>query len=1082
MRWKIIEGKDISNIKSAIFYGRYQAPVKKYTKWIDEKGNSHYEISPFLRKPLRNSLIVRSDKNDLMSFLEYEFKYKVDKGMLSTFTVQNYLNENTNNELLYGKDNLIESTSGLEIANNSLVFQIGGDYGRNYNYVTIVSLGNSSELILDAGGDLIYRNDDGSYKYKLISDGVDEDGNLVSSSTEILDKLYGVQRIELYDDIILNKNSISHEYIDGDDIEDPLEVNDRVPTMVIEFGPEISLEREDYYNKYEYETVLSNNIFSSEYTRDDYNNELDELSNRKLIVVSISDKSNVTVNLSLSAHNKELDPHRNQDNIVLSNEYWLSKNYDKSLFESQTGDQSSKSILLDKRSNTLLGTIRIERSEFIIFNELVNRCSVTKIVRYGILSGSDKIVRIPDNTSPDLIERITETIELSYYKPEVVYKQGNRVLYNSIDYKSLIDGNIGEIPSISPYWSEYLIEDDEDSQEGKTTLFINNISDDGCLLNSSDIDGEIEVTDDIDIISNPIKGYKVYKVELNGVEITIDDSVIHIQKDSLKKNIQNSLIISYDKISVSLTIIGDNEDIIVNKKNEYFYGDKVSLSAKVLNDKFEFLGYYDSTGDNILSNSLLYNFIIKEDTRISFKSRIKRFNISVFGDNSSYSYINTVEYGGTINIDIRSDNGYVIERIIDNGYMNYIDYLTRYSLKISNITSNHKIEVVSCNNGNLEYIQNIGNVKYSIIGDQEWTSREIYYLSKILTPKYNQSFKYLKPYYSLSDIDVLDNSLKTKIDSKGFRIPISSDIDSLIRYVGDNGAEKLKSNIDKTDKILGWESKGNSDYGFDAVPYGEYNSSTDEFIGVGSSFKIPTYQDGSTISRLVASISDESSEIEKVSDSTFISFYPIRLCRDIPKISILGKEYPYRKYGDKEWIVLSLSYDDLGEYYEKYDYGFSDLSGKLYSSEEMIEINNLLSEESHGFHIPTDEDWMNLEKFIGISNKYQLDDLGYRGTTEGKSLKYDFIVQDESIGSSYQWNGYSLTDTSNRRFDLIPDGYFNGLNGLFEGIGLKSKVWSSTNDVFSKDKYLIRELSSDSNKIGRSMSNIGDKLLIRLVR
>jgi hypothetical protein len=148
----------------------------------------------------------------------------------------------------------------------------------------------------------------------------------------------------------------------------------------------------------------------------------------------------------------------------------------------------------------------------------------------------------------------------------------------------------------------------------------------------------------------------------------------------------------------------------------------------------------------------------------------------------------------------------------------------------------------------------------------------------------------------------------------------------------------------------------------------------------------------------------------------------------------------------------------------------------------MIEINKLLSEESHGFHIPTDEDWMNLEKFIGISNKYQLDDLGYRGTTEGKSLKYDFMVQDESIGSSYQWNGYSLTDTSNRRFDLIPDGYFNGLNGLFEGIGLKSKVWSSTNDVFSKDKYLIRELSSDSNKIGRSMSNIGDKLLIRLVR
>ena len=80
-------------------------------------------------------------------------------------------------------------------------------------------------------------------------------------------------------------------------------------------------------------------------------------------------------------------------------------------------------------------------------------------------------------------------------------------------------------------------------------------------------------------------------------------------------------------------------------------------------------------------------------------------------------------------------------------------------------------------------------------------------------------------------------------------------------------------------------------------------------------------------------------------------------------------------------------------------------------------------------------------------------------------------------------NAWSQIDVQlQRRFDLIPDGYFNGLSSSFEDLGLKSKIWSVTNDVFNKDKYLIRELSSDSDKIGRSMSNIGDKLLIRLVR
>ena len=147
---------------------------------------------------------VKTDQSSSMSFMEYIFKFKIDKGYYSSFDISDYLSDSTIKSLT--------SDDSSDIPSNLLMYQLSTDNeDRNYSLFEILNLGDSTDIIVNADDD--------------------------------------IQKIEFYD------FKADYEIVDGI-IPDITEYNETtsdplspVPVMVVEFGPEISYEPEDYYNK-----------------------------------------------------------------------------------------------------------------------------------------------------------------------------------------------------------------------------------------------------------------------------------------------------------------------------------------------------------------------------------------------------------------------------------------------------------------------------------------------------------------------------------------------------------------------------------------------------------------------------------------------------------------------------------------------------------------------------------------------------------------------------------------------------------------------------------------------------------------
>lgn len=105
-----------------------------------------------------------------------------------------------------------------------------------------------------------------------------------------------------------------------------------------------------------------------------------------------------------------------------------------------------------------------------------------------------------------------------------------------------------------------------------------------------------------------------------------------------------------------------------------------------------------------------------------------------------------------------------------------------------------------------------------------------------------------------------------------------------------------------------------------------------------------------------------------------------------------------------------------------------------------------------GWHPASDEDWQMLEAAIGMP-EIELDDTGWRGTTEGEELKDDVL-----------WNGTNLHGMAIRSGGVR---YTNGTFGSSEGT--LTHIWTSTT---SDDEpwHRIANLYNDSFYRGNNMT------------
>ena len=122
-----------------------------------------------------------------------------------------------------------------------------------------------------------------------------------------------------------------------------------------------------------------------------------------------------------------------------------------------------------------------------------------------------------------------------------------------------------------------------------------------------------------------------------------------------------------------------------------------------------------------------------------------------------------------------------------------------------------------------------------------------------------------------------------------------------------------------------------------------------------------------------------------------------------------------------------------------------------------------------GWHLPTDDEWKVLEKFLGM-NQTVADSVGRRGTNEGGKLK--------EIGLAH-WSEPNTGATNESGFTALPGGLFCGGINYFCSMGWLSNFWSSTVDGQSA---WHRKLSCVNSKVERSMSYYDKGISVRCVK
>jgi uncharacterized protein (TIGR02145 family) len=99
--------------------------------------------------------------------------------------------------------------------------------------------------------------------------------------------------------------------------------------------------------------------------------------------------------------------------------------------------------------------------------------------------------------------------------------------------------------------------------------------------------------------------------------------------------------------------------------------------------------------------------------------------------------------------------------------------------------------------------------------------------------------------------------------------------------------------------------------------------------------------------------------------------------------------------------------------------------GRLYN---WYAVNDARGLCPSGFHVPSDGDWMTLERVLGITSS-QANSISWRGTDQGRQMK------------TASWGG---TDSSG--FSALPGGYRDDYYGYFFGQGDNGHWWSSSSN------------------------------------
>ncbi len=129
-----------------------------------------------------------------------------------------------------------------------------------------------------------------------------------------------------------------------------------------------------------------------------------------------------------------------------------------------------------------------------------------------------------------------------------------------------------------------------------------------------------------------------------------------------------------------------------------------------------------------------------------------------------------------------------------------------------------------------------------------------------------------------------------------------------------------------------------------------------------------------------------------------------------------------------EWSGLT---DAATCWYQNDSAAFADPYGKLYNWHAVNDSRNICPE---GWIVPSDEDWKELEMFLGMT-QVQAEDNDWRGNDEGGKLK--------QTGITYWWTP-NTGATNESGFNAVPGGFRFNISGTFGSMQESAYFWTST--------------------------------------
>ena len=194
-----------------------------------------------------------------------------------------------------------------------------------------------------------------------------------------------------------------------------------------------------------------------------------------------------------------------------------------------------------------------------------------------------------------------------------------------------------------------------------------------------------------------------------------------------------------------------------------------------------------------------------------------------------------------------------------------------------------------------------------------------------------------------------------------------------------------------------------------------------------------------------------------------------------------GHIYQIVKIGNQWWMAENLNFTTVsGSFCYNNNYLNCITYGRLYNGEAAIIAC------PSGWHLPSDEEWKQLEIFLGMTPE----------DANELNCRYSGKVG-EKLKSIYRWNGRCNGSGSGNNlsgFDAIPSGEYtytltsNGLVGYCNGLTRYANFW--TNSEYDSTKSMFRYLNScdfilfqsNANWVGRNANNKADGFSVRCIK